>query len=301
MKDRGEAGAPGSEHRRGPKRVFDRHSGTGRDPTENKKGGAGRSNWGAAGKDDLAAVIDAATEPAAADDKEAAEAVSGDAAAPAEGAEAAAAAAPAEGKGKDREHAAPAHVEEDPDDKNITFEEFEKKQAAERAALKKLKLPKARSAGEGVKPNPQWDNAVPLKREEETSLPNVTLKPKKETKKAAAAATEAQAQPQQPTKKTRKEETISAADIIRFDTSRRGDREGGERSGRGGFGRGGSRGGGERRGPREGAAPGGADRRPRREGAQGSPAQAPRAEAPKKAAAEAPAISDASLFPALGL
>jgi len=276
--------------------VFERHSGTGRDPTENKKGGAGKSNWGAAGKDDLAAVIDAATEPAAADDKEAADAVPADAVA-AEGA-----AEGADAKGKEREQAAP--VEEDPDDKLVTFDEYQKQQQKEAAeARKKFKQPKVRTAGEGVKLDPKWANAVPLKREEETSGLPVPVKAKKdrETK-------DGQPQLQQTKKSAPKEKTISAADIFRFDTSRpREGREGGSREGgrggRGGFNREGGRGGfGGRGGRRDGAPAEGGARRPRREGDSQSPAQAPRTDAPKKEtkAAPAPAISDAVQFPALG-
>jgi plasminogen activator inhibitor 1 RNA-binding protein len=304
VKDRGDANAPNYEGRRPARgRVFDRHSGTGRDPTENKKGGAGKSNWGAAGKDELAAVIEAAAEPAAAGEEvEGAVAAEGAAAAT----EGAAAAEGAETKGKDKAVEPAAPVEEDPDDKLVSFEEYQKQQKAEAAAAKKkFKQPKARSAGEGVKLDPKWANAVPLKKEDDAQPISITIA-KKDAKKETK---DAQPQVQLAKKAAPKEKTISAADILRFDTSRprgegrEGGREGG-RGGRGGFnreGREGGRGGFGGRGRRDGGEPTG-ERRPRREG-QGSPAQAaPQAAAPKREAkaAPAPAITDAAQFPALG-
>lgn len=46
---RGDRGGRGSRPPREGKREFDRHSGTGRPPTEMKKGGAGKGNWGTEG------------------------------------------------------------------------------------------------------------------------------------------------------------------------------------------------------------------------------------------------------------
>jgi len=223
LKDRGDANAPGVEGRgrgRGGKRVFERHSGTGRDPTENIKGGSGKSNWGVAGKDDLAAEIEAGKEVVAEpNDKEAAEAAPTDAAAPAE------AAPDAKGKGHKESE------EHEPEDNTLTLGEYQKKLQKDKAALKKIKLPPRRV----VEADP---NAVPLKRgDEESAAP---AKPKKEAKEQKEG-------PAQPKKK--KEETISAADLLRFDTSRRRDNEGGFRGG--GRGRGGARGEGRGgRGPR---------------------------------------------------
>jgi len=49
-------------------REFDRHSGTGRSPVENKKGGAGQANWGALNEqDELTALDDVKAELAESD------------------------------------------------------------------------------------------------------------------------------------------------------------------------------------------------------------------------------------------
>lgn len=110
----------------GKKRTYDRKSGTGRNPKENKKGGAGAGNWGSDTnpEEELAAVeqekaeVKADTEAAAAEDAT----------------ETTEAATPAEPK--------------EPEKKEISFADFKKQREATLSALPTLPAP--RQAGEGV-------------------------------------------------------------------------------------------------------------------------------------------------------
>jgi len=79
------------------KREFDRHSGTGRPPTEMKRGGAGRHNWGTEGDQGEAGDVG---EP-----------------------------------GEETEEQKARREEREKEDKQITFEEYEKKMAASKGAF----------------------------------------------------------------------------------------------------------------------------------------------------------------------
>lgn len=154
-KDRGprQEGAP----RRG--RQFDRHSGTGRPPTENKKGGSGAGNWGDETKEGIVAAeakaaADAAGSPAVERDAEVASAVT------------------------KKEDEAPKEPE------GISFDEYLAKKVAPTAETLKL-----RSAGEGVAANKAWSGYTALEKadEKEAAKQATSAKEVKETKEDAAA------------------------------------------------------------------------------------------------------------------
>jgi hypothetical protein len=124
-------------------REFDRHSGTGRSPTENKKGGAGSGNWGKNNADEeLAALEDVKAEVAAEspeakkDDKKKKKKKKGK-------------------KGEEEEEKE--KKDEIPDEQLKTLDDFLQERATKAV---KLTLPPARTAGEGVKADPKWAEAV---------------------------------------------------------------------------------------------------------------------------------------------
>jgi len=212
-------------------REFDRHSGTGRSPVENKKGGAGAANWGKNSADEeLAAAEDAQAELAA------------------DTPEAGAPKSDKKNKKKKKKGKKPEEEEEKekkdeiPDEQLKTLDDFLKEKAAKAV---KLSLPPARAAGEGVKADPKWaeavkredNNEVFVKVKEETKPP-VTEEDKKPSKSSLRKRRKKEAK--EATAKKLAEENITSM----FDFSAK--KEGGDFVPRG---RGGPRG---PRGPREG-------------------------------------------------
>jgi len=297
---RSHEGAATAKHNPTPNRgrEFDRHSGTGRNPTENKKGGAGSGNWGNA-EDELAALEDVKAEVAA----ESPEAKKD------------------EKKKKKKKKAKKGEEEEEkekkdeiPDEQLKTLDDFMKERATKAV---KLTLPPARTAGEGVKADPKWAEAVKREDSEE-----VFVKTKEEPKKVETE--EAKKPSKSSLRKKRKKEAkeqaakkLAEANIVNmFDFSakkendfprkerrgppreggQRGPREGGQRGPREGGQRGPREGG--QRGPREGGQRGpreGGQRGPR-EGGQG---RNPQPRKYKPGDAEGAPQFDASAFPAL--
>ncbi|KAL6056280.1 putative Telomere and ribosome associated protein Stm1 [Balamuthia mandrillaris] len=204
-------------------RVFDRKSGTGRSPVENKKGGSGKANWGSPVKSEIEALQEGAEQV---DTKEATQEPK------AEGAEGEAQVDANKGQGGEEEEA---------EEKTLTLEEY---QELQKQKLAKVKLPKTRKAGEGVQPDSKWAEATPLTKkgadEEENIVPL--------GKKAAPA------KPKKSGKGKKKEPTTNASDLLGFTTAepRRGG--GGGRGREGGRGGRGARGG--RGGPRGGSGAG---------------------------------------------
>jgi plasminogen activator inhibitor 1 RNA-binding protein len=242
--------------------MFDRKSGTGRSPVENKKGGGGKANWGKPGQSDLEGLQEGAEqvegkEPTQQDAK-------AEGGAPSD--------APAEPVKEGEE------AEEEEEDKTLTLEEF---QAQQKKKLAKVKLPKTRKAGEGVEQDKQWAEAVPLTKklddEPETLVP---LAPKKATK---------------PKKKAKAKDTVSdASNLLSFtpaEPKRGGGRGRGEGRGRGRGGRGGRRG--DSRGDSRGESRGG---RGGRGGSTSGRGGAPRKYSPEQSAPR----FDESSFPTLG-
>jgi len=162
---------------RGNRRLFDRHSGTGRSQKENKKGGAGKGNWGTPVDDQQVALEEGAKVEAEQTKKE------GEEATPAE--ETAQTSVKTEGQTEAEEE----------DEKVRTLDEYltEKKGKVPAAAL-----PAQRVVDESEQQT-KWKDFVPLKREEE-DLFSVEGKQKKE--KGA--------------KETGSKKTVSADQVIKF-------------------------------------------------------------------------------------
>lgn len=125
------------------KRVFDRKSGTGRPPTENKRRGAGRGNWGTLTSEHEDAVHDAAsTEATTSQPVTKTE--------PEESEEA-------------RKFREEREKEEEEENKKMTLEEYKKLQEENRAAVS---LPHSvRKAGEGEEQS-KWAEYAPLKKDD---------------------------------------------------------------------------------------------------------------------------------------
>jgi len=201
------------------KRAYERRSGTGRPFSgENKKGGAGKGNWGKPGSEQEA-LADVNSELAEQTDD----------ATPKTGDET-----------KENEPAAPKQLtpeeeaalkEKEKEERMLTLEEYRKKQEEEKA---KIPLPQPRKAGEGSNEK-KWANFQKLEKEEE-SLFSAAPK-KKGTTAAAATATSSPG-----TKKN----VVPVTDVLNVKQDRKPERGGrdaakGGRGGRGGGGGGGQR------------------------------------------------------------
>jgi len=145
-------------------REFDRHSGTGRSPVENKKGGAGQANWGALNEqDELTALDDVKAELAESDPSKKDEQKKNK---------------KKKKKGKKGEEEEEKEKKDEiPDEQLKTFDDFLKERSAKAT---KLSLPPPRAAGEGAKEDPKWATAVKREDKEEVF---VTVKVKEEPKK----------------------------------------------------------------------------------------------------------------------
>ena len=146
--------------------MYQRRSGTGRPSGENKKGGAGRGNWGKPGSEQEA-LVDANTDLAeqTADDALKTE------------------------ETKESEPAAPKQLtaeeeaaikEREKEERMVTLEEYRKKQEEEKA---KIPLPELRKAGEGTNEK-KWANYQKLEKEEESLF---SAAPKKKGTAAVAS------------------------------------------------------------------------------------------------------------------
>jgi len=232
-------------------REYDRHPGTGRSPVENKKGGAGQANWGKndatdelAGTEDAAAELQAETPEAKKEENN---------------------------KKKKKKKAKKGEEEKEeekkdeiPDEQLKTFDDFMKEQSSKTV---KLTLPPARVAGEGVKIDPKWADAVKREDSEEAFL-----KTKDEPKEAEEAKKPSKSSLRKKRKKDAKEQQakkLAEANIVNmFDFSAKKEND----FPRGGRGRG--------RGPREGGR--GGDRAPREGGFRGSREGGQRGERPQR-------------------
>jgi len=211
----------------GAKRVFDRHSGTGRGKTENKKSGAGKGNWG--NIDDQGSLEEKPQEATSEPKEEGNVKVEED-------------------KEQQQQTEGDVPQQQEEEEKTMTLAEFKK-------STKKSKVvsaPKVRQSGEGVDPG-EWKEFTELKRDESDTL---IVGPKKSA--ATAPATQApKKEEQSPKEKPKKEGTVAPAESrVRVDEvfniregkefRPRGGRGGGDRR-RGGSGsfsaRGGKRGG----------------------------------------------------------
>lgn len=142
-------------------RKFDRRSGTGRPPTENKRSGSGKANWGKLGENEEEVAAQVTKENGEAEKEETEKVtVEGEAAAAAEG------------------EAAP----KEPETKSLDeyYQELKNKAV-------KVEAPKKREAGEGVDQS-AWKEYVPLAKEEASdSLAPKTKKKEGEKKEAPAS------------------------------------------------------------------------------------------------------------------
>lgn len=152
----------GERRERGPQRgrQFDRQSGTGRPPTENKKGGYGKGNWG---KDAEVVEGEAGQEKPENDKEEVAAAAEGEA---------------------EKEDAPPAQPEKELKGLDEYLAERKNKQV-------KIEPPKERKAGEGVDQS-AWADYVPLVKQD---LGDIAIKKKKEGKENKKEATPATTTP----------------------------------------------------------------------------------------------------------
>jgi len=264
--------------------TFDRHSGTGITPNENKKGGAGAANWGKPGVDELAAEEDLKVE------------LQGEQAAQAEAKEARK--KKKKKKGKDEEAEAD-KKDEIPDESLKLFSEWEAEQKKKAA---KLALPKARAAGEGVNEDPKWTSAVKL--DKDAAAEEFVKVVKKEPVQVASDAKKTKSQVRRERRRqavVEQEKKLATENITTlFDFSAKPQEEGGRGRGRDRGGRGGGRHGGGRghRNEGEGAPAGRFNNRPPREGGRG--AHHGNRSAPKlfRPDSDAPHFDDNS-FPAL--
>jgi plasminogen activator inhibitor 1 RNA-binding protein len=149
---------------RGNKRVFDRKSGTGRGK-EDKKGGAGKGNWGTLGDEQKATIEEGIKAETEETKKEGEEPASGEAAQP--------------HKEKTENHH---HYEAEEEEKVRSLGEYLTEVKSKAPAAN---LPAARKAGEGVD-DAQWSKFVPLKRTDEEGLFGAEGKQKKEKDEKAA-------------------------------------------------------------------------------------------------------------------
>lgn len=195
------------------KRAFERRSGTGRPfGGENKKGGAGRGNWGKPGSEQEA-LADVNAESEQTEET------------------------PKTEETKDTEPAAPKQLtpeeeealkEKEKEERMLTLEEYRKKQEEERA---KIPLPQPRKAGEGSN-DKKWASYQKLEKSEESLFSTVQKK-----KGSAAPTTPATSSP------GTKKNVVPVTDVLHVKQERKSERGG--RDARGGAGRGrGQRGGG---------------------------------------------------------
>jgi len=181
---------------RGNKRPFDRRSGTGRGK-EDKKGGAGKGNWGTV-DDEQKAAEEGYNHRKKPEGQEP------------QGEQPQATETQTEQKEVQREP-------EEEEDKTRTLDEFFKAKASV-----KIDLPKARQAGEGVS-DADWKGFVPLKKKEDEALTTPKEEKKKESKKPVVSANDMlnfKIQEESPSRQRRD----------KFPTSQRGGR-GGKRGG----------------------------------------------------------------------
>jgi len=203
---------PRAQESRPPRgRQFDRKSGTGRPPTENKKGGSGSGNWGNELDDAVVATQEAKL--SAEDEKDKPEKT--------------------EGEGEATSPVA-TKAPEPKEPELLSLDEYRAKQAQKAPKVESLKL---RTAGEGVS-NDAWAAYTPLEKVQEQEPTHPTHAHKKKTESKADAATAA-------AELLQFKHHRPAEDSDRGDRGGRG--RGGFRGGRGGRG-GGSRGRGEGRG-----------------------------------------------------
>lgn len=196
------------------KRAFERRSGTGRPfGGENKKGGAGRGNWGKPGSEQEA-LADVNSESVEQTEE-----------------------TPKTEETKETEPAAPKQLtpeeeealkEKEKEERMLTLEEYRKKQEEEKA---KIPLPQPRKAGEGSN-DKKWANYQKLEKSEDSLFSTVQKK-----KGTAAPTTPATSSP------GTKKNVVPVTDVLHVKQERKSERGG--RDARGGAGRGrGQRGGG---------------------------------------------------------
>jgi len=172
-------------------RAYERRSGTGRPPNEQKRSGAGKGNWGKLGSEqDVEAE---APEPRESEVKEVEEKKE--------------AAAPADAEKKEGD-AAPAEKKEDEAEKIvITFDEYKKTHTEEKP---NIALPAPRAAGDGTKQD--WSKFTKLKKEEDILRVQAQKKKdaaaKKEGSKEGTQDAAAAAVPKTDEKKKQKKEVV---------------------------------------------------------------------------------------------
>jgi hypothetical protein len=146
-------------------RQYERRSGTGRPPNENKKRGAGTGNWGTEGAQYDAEVELDPTMPGYSEAAPAAE-------------------TPSEAEKTDTKPEEPEKTAAAEEENKLTLAEYQKLLEEGHA---KIPLPAARKAGEGYTPSEDWADAKPLQRDDEDTsiLGGVAAdsKPKKKEKK----------------------------------------------------------------------------------------------------------------------
>jgi len=174
------AGRGGAFVPRGNKRPFDRRSGTGRG-REDKKGGAGKGNWGTFQDDQkVGEEVERQEEKTPADTE-------------------------VQPQGEQPQEAVPEQKQEqqkepeEEEDKTRTLDDFLKSKSAV-----KVELPKARQPGEGVDTS-EWKGFVPLKKDEEdlTPLSKKGEAKKKESKKEVVPVNQVFNIPEESPKKQR--------------------------------------------------------------------------------------------------
>jgi len=201
----------------GGKRVFDRRSGTGRG-REQKKGGAGRGNWGKEGEGETPENWDNTEEGK-------------DAAAPKKEGEKPVEEVPVEKDPVQEEQERLAREEQEKEDKMMTLDTYYKQKEASQV---KIDLPQARKANEGVdqKELSKWNSYQVLKKEED-----IVVSKKDDSHEKSGKNTV----PLDQVFNIR--EAPKPRDERPFRRGGRGGSDGGSRGGRGGNGDGGSRGG----------------------------------------------------------